>query len=162
MKFPVMGVLLISAALAGCQPATPAPVAPTGAEIAAIAEKAHNDYVAAINSNDTETLMALLTDDVVYQAPNMPEVVGKPAAREWVAGYFGAYRTQWEKTSLDFIVSGDWAFERYAYRSTDTDKATGAVTTDVGKGLNVYRRGTDGVWRIARDSWSSNGPPPAA
>jgi ketosteroid isomerase-like protein len=44
----------------------------------------------AINSNDTETLMAELTDDIVYQAPNEPEIVGKDAVRKWVAKYFDA------------------------------------------------------------------------
>jgi ketosteroid isomerase-like protein len=102
--------------------------APTNIKIAEAA--AHGAYVAAINSNDTETLMADLTDDIVYQAPNEPEIVGKEAVRKWVAGYFDAYRTMWQKTSIGFTVNGDWAFERYVYKSTDVDKKTGAVTTD--------------------------------
>ena len=123
-----------------------------------IEASAHGAYVAAINSNDVDTLTADLTDDVVYQAPGSPEIVGKPAVREWIAGYFGTYRTKWEKTSLGFTVSGDWAFERYTYKSTDTDKKTGAVTEDIGKGINVFRRGADGKWRVAIDGWSSDKP----
>jgi len=119
---------------------------------------AHGAYVTAINSNDTNTLMADVTDDIVYQAPHEPEIVGKDAVRKWVAGYFGAYRTQWEKTSIDFTVSGDWAFERYTYKSKDTDRKTGAVTTDRGKGINIFRRGADHKWRAAVDSWSSDIP----
>lgn len=116
------------------------------------------DYLAAINSNDLDTLMAALTDDVVYQAPHAPEIVGKDAVREWARGYLAAYRTEWKKTSLDFTVSGDWAFERYAYKSTDTDRATGAVSTDTGKGLNIYHHESDGKWRVARDAWSTDLP----
>lgn len=119
---------------------------------------AHGAYVAAINSNDTETLMADLTDDIVYQAPGEPEIIGKDAVRKWVAGYFGAYRTKWEKTSIGFTVIGDWAFERYEYQSTDVNKKTGAVTTDKGKGINIFRRGADGKWRVAIDGWSSDIP----
>ena len=115
-------------------------------------------YVAAINSNDTETLMADLTDDIVYQAPSEPEIVGKDAVRKWVAGYFDAYRTTWEKTSIGITVIGDWAFERYEYKSTDVDKKTGAVTTDKGKGINIFRRGTDGKWRVAIDGCCSDIP----
>jgi len=51
---------------------------------------------------------------------------------------------------------GEWAFERYKYKSTDADKKTGAVTTDHGKGINIYRRGVDGKWRVAIDGWSSD------
>lgn len=119
---------------------------------------AHGAYVAAINSNDTETLMADLTDDIIYQAPNEPEIIGKDAVRKWVAEYFGAYRTHWEKTSIGFTVIGAWAFERYTYKSKDVEKKTGAVTTDQGKGINIFRRGTDGKWRVAIDGWSSDIP----
>ncbi len=141
--------------MAGCSgSATPAkPV-----DVAAIEEAAHGSYVAAINSNNVDTLMENLTDAVVYQAPGAPEVIGKAAVRDWIAGYFGAYQTKWQKTSIGFTVNGDWAFERYTYKSTDTDKKTGEVITDVGKGINVYRRGTDGKWRVSIDGWSSDKP----
>ena len=128
------------------------------ADTAAIERAAHGGYVAAINSNDMAKLMAVVTDDIVYQAPGGPEVVGRAAVREWVGGYLAAYRTHWEKTSIGFTVSGDWAFERYTYKSTDTDRKTGAVSTDVGKGVNIFRRGSDGKWRVAVDGWSSDTP----
>jgi ketosteroid isomerase-like protein len=155
MQHPVRRLLAASVILvAGCSGN------PTGrpekSGIRTIESAAHGGYVAAINSNDVDTLMADLTDDVVYQAPGAPEVVGKTAVKAWVAGYYGAYRTRWEKTSIGFTVSGDWAFERYTYKSTDTDRKTGAVTTDVGKGINVFRRGSDGKWRVAIDGWSSD------
>ncbi len=124
-----------------------------------IEKAAHEGYVTAINSNDVDVLMADLTDDIVFQAPGAPEIIGKAAVRDWVAGYFGAFKTQWEKTSIGFTVSGDWAFERYTYKSIDTDRTTGAVTTDAGKGINIFRRGADGKWRVAIDGWSSDKAP---
>jgi ketosteroid isomerase-like protein len=133
--------------------------APSPVDIQAVEKAAHGGYVAAINSNDTDTLLSDLTDDIVYQAPGAPEVVGKAAVKAWVASYFSAYQTRWEKTSIGFTVSGDWAFERYTYKSTDTDRKTGAVTTDVGKGINVFRREADGKWRVAIDGWSSDKSP---
>ena len=123
--------IAVIAAVAVSLGAWSARAAPTN--IKSVEAAAHGAYVAAINSNDTETLMADLTDDIVYQAPSEPEIVGKDAVRKWVAGYFDAYRTTWEKTSIGFTVIGDWAFERYEYKSTDVDKKTGAVTTDKGK-----------------------------
>lgn len=149
-------IFAFALALAACAPQAAAP--PTPAEVAAIGETAHKAYVDAINSNDAGKVAAVLTDDIVYQAPHEPEIVGKAAVRAWVDGYFGAYSTVWKKTTLDFIVSGDWAFERYAYESTDTPKAGGAAATDKGKGLNIYHRDADGVWRVARDAWSSDLP----
>ncbi len=128
-------------------------------DLRSIEQAAHGSYVAAINSNNVDTLMSDLTDDVVYQLPGSPEIAGKEAVRKWVSDYFGAYRTKWEKASIGFTVNGDWAFERYTYKSTDTDKKSGAITTDVGKGINIFHRGPDGKWRVAIDGWSSDKAP---
>lgn len=144
-------LLLMLSSCGGAAPSKPQ-------DAAAIEVQAHGDYVAAINSNDPATLMAALTDDVVYQYPGTPELIGREAVGAWVKGYFGAYTTKWEKTSHGFTVNGDLAVERYTYKSTDTDKKSGAVTIDQGKGINVFRRETDGKWRVAVDGWSSDLP----
>jgi ketosteroid isomerase-like protein len=123
------------------------------------AHGAHDAYVEAINSNDIDAVTAMMTDDVVFQSPGAPEVIGKAAVRDWIAGYLATFHTRWEKTAIGFTESGDWAFERYAYAVTDTEKATGAVSTDTGKGINIFSRGADGRWRVAVDGWSSDTPP---
>ena len=61
----------------------------------------------------------------------------------------------------EFVVSGQWAFERYAHASTDTPLGGGAVVTDSGWGLVVYRHDSDGKWRVARDARGSERPVPA-
>jgi ketosteroid isomerase-like protein len=129
------------------------------ADIKASEAAAHDAYVNAINSNDLDTLMADLADDVVYQSPGEPEIVGKAAVRAWGAAYFSSTLTHWKKTSIGFTVNGDWAFERYHYESADTDRKTGTVTRDTGKGINVFRRCSDGRWRVAVDGWSSDRTP---
>jgi hypothetical protein len=48
--------------------------APAGAaDSKSIEEAAHDADVTAINSNDVNTLLADLTDDIVYQSPHMTE-----------------------------------------------------------------------------------------
>ena len=154
MHLRTLAAFVATAALAACS-APEAREASAETDTAAIEQAAHGSFVDAINSNDTETLMGVLTDDVAFQYPGT-ELVGKDAVREWVQGYYDAYTTRWEKTSHGFTVDGDTAWERYSYKATDTDKATGEVTTDTGKGMNVYRRGEDGKWRVALDGWSSD------
>src|SRR5215475_13656712 len=41
-----------------------------------IEEAAHGAYVTAINSNNVDILLADLTDDIVYQSPGEPEIIG--------------------------------------------------------------------------------------
>jgi ketosteroid isomerase-like protein len=105
--------------------------------------------------------MAMFTDDVVFLSPNEPAVVGKPAVRAWCAAYLKAFKIHWDKTVSEFIVTGDWAFERYAYKQSDRATEGGALVTDTGKGLIIYHHDPDGKWRVARDAWNSDLPPPA-
>ncbi len=120
------------------------------------ASKAHDAYLAAINSNDLAKVLATVTDDVVLLAPNSPAIEGKDAVRPWIAGYFEHFETRWHKTPLEFVVAGGWAFERYSYRFVDTPRNGGTSLVDTGNGINIYRLEQDGVWRVARDTWASD------
>jgi len=69
-----------------------------------------------------------------------------------------AYETHWDKPVLEFVVSGDWAFERYSYRSTDTPRGGGDMVEDTGWGLVIYHHDADGKWRVARDAFGPDHP----
>jgi ketosteroid isomerase-like protein len=116
----------------------------------AAAHKAHEAYVKAINSNNLEILLEMLTDDVVFMAAHAKPFVGKAAVRPWLEGYLKAYKTNWDKPVQEFVVNGEWAFERYSYKSTDTPLAGGDPIVDTGWGFVVYHRDADGKWRVTR------------
>ncbi len=160
-RMPLLAVLTVPALLAGCSmPRTAPSTAGAGAAVdtSAIARQAHESYVAAINSNNLDSLLAVLTDDVVYLSPHEPAVVGKAAVRAWLDAYLKAYRIHWDKTTNEFVIAGEWAIERYAYKESDMPAGGGPKLEDTGKGLNVYHHDADGRWRVARDSWSSDLP----
>ena len=122
------------------------------------AHLAHEAYVAAINSNDLDTLLGMLTEDVVFLAAHEAPMVGKAALRPWLEGYLKAYRTHWDKPVQEFTVCGNWAFERYSYKSMDTPLDGGPVVEDTGWGLVIYHYDADGEWRVARDAWGPDHP----
>ena len=128
----------------------------------AAAHQAHANYVRVINSNNTDSLMSMVTEDVVYMESGSKPYVGKAVVRPWIDGYFKAFHTTWDKPVDDFVVSGDVAYERYHYTSTDVPVAGGKPIVDTGWGFIVYRREADGVWRVARDAWGPDHPPVAA
>jgi len=143
---------------AGCGAETPEQTANL-ADVEASAHLAHENYVAAINSNNLDSLLGMLTEDVVFLAPNEPVMVGKAAVGPWVEGYFQAFKTHWDKTLHEFEICGDWAFERYSAKSTDTSLEDGSVYEDTGWGLVIYHHDPDGKWRVARDAWGLDHPP---
>ena len=120
------------------------------------AKMAHNAYVTAINANDLEAFMGMVTDDVVMLPPNEKAIIGHKAVREWADEYFKAYKSHWDKTQTEFVQAGDWAFEQYAYKQLDKPTAGGADVTDTGKALLVFHHDADGKWRVARDAWNSD------
>lgn len=124
----------------------------------ASAHMAHQNYVAAINSNQLDSLLGMLTEDVVFLAPNAAPMVGIESLRPWLEGYLQTFKTHWDKTVHEFQVCGEWAFERYSYKSTDTSLADGSVYEDTGWGLMIYHHDADGKWRVARDAWGQDHP----
>jgi ketosteroid isomerase-like protein len=90
------------------------------------AHQAHEAYTAAINSNKLQSLMAMFTGGIVFLSLNEPAMVGNSAVRAWCAAYLKAFKIHWDKTVSEFIVAGDWAFERYAYKQTDRAAEGGA------------------------------------
>ena len=128
-------------------------------ESRASAHLAHDAYVEAINSNNLDNFLDMLTYDVVFMAPNAPIMVGKDELRAWATPYLDAYTVGWEKTELELVVNGDWAYSLYSYREDDTPKAGGPRLQDTGKGIIIYHYDDDGVWRVARDAWNSDLPP---
>jgi len=123
------------------------------------AHQAHANHVRVINSNNIDSLASMLTDDVIFLAANEKPMIGKPAVRAWVDGYYKAFHTKWDKPVQEFVVSGDYAFERYSYTSTDTPVSGGKPIVDTGWGFVVYHRDPDGVWRVARDAFGPDHPP---
>ena len=156
----IIGFCTIVAVVAACSSpkseATPASSAP--AVDTAAANKAHENYVRVINSNNMDSLMSMMTDDVVFLAAGSKPIIGKAAVREWADGYLKAFHTHWDKPVQEFVVSGDYAFERYSYTSTDKPVAGGKDVVDTGWGLVVYHREPDGVWRVARDAFGPDHP----
>jgi ketosteroid isomerase-like protein len=156
------GLLII--AVAACQTSTPEQAAVQNSAAASsdsTAHLAHEAYTTAINSNNLDSLSGMMTDDVVFLAAHSAPIMGKAAVREWAKGYLDAYSTHWDKTTQEFKVAGEWAFERYSYKSTDTPKAGGAPVVDTGWGLVIYHHDSDGKWRVARDAFSTEAALPA-
>ena len=153
MRIAPFLMLMLCAACSSPQPQAQS----TGAADAG-AHTAHDAYVTAINSNNLDTLLGVLTDDVVFLSAHEAPMVGKAAVRPWLVDYLKTYKTHWDKPVQEFTVSGDWAFERYSYKSTDTPSAGGPVVEDTGWGLVIYHHDLDGKWRVARDAWGPDRP----
>jgi ketosteroid isomerase-like protein len=115
---------------------------------------------AAENAGSVERMRVHFADDLVMMAPNMPTVVGAANAEQAMRQFFDMFSVQIAYTSIEIVVSGDWAFDRGTYTHTLTPRRGGTALKETGKYLWLYRRTPQGVWKQARVIWNTSDPLP--
>ena len=117
---------------------------------------ANNGYLKAILNADIASLMKFYADDVVLLPPSEPEIVGKEAVRIYWSEAMKQVTTV-EGASLfdEIVVFGDWAYARGKYEGRSRLTSDGREFEDRLNFSGLWRRDSDGSWRIARDMWNS-------
>jgi len=155
-------VFVAVALTAGCQ-GTPASMA-SGANamensaVTASVRQVFGDYVANVIAGNADRWLTLWDASVVQLPPDAPMVVGKDAlARKVRAGFAPGVCADMKITIQEVKTSGELAFARGVFTKT-MSKSAGGGGVD-GKFLTVFKRQTDGSWKIFRDCFNSNVPP---
>ena len=148
------GGALSLAVLVGCN----GPNSPLGATTAEV-EKATTAFHEALRTNDSETFLSFVADDVVMMPPGEAPVRGKDALRAWYATFLSRYRT----SSLtlgdrEVLVGEGFAVELGSFEWGLVPAAGGAPVVDRGHYMQVWKRRPDGQWRFAREIWNSSAP----
>jgi ketosteroid isomerase-like protein len=121
--------------------------------------EAHYAYEAAINSNNTDLVMAMYDKDAEILQPDGPIVSGHKNIRKWVSDYFKAFKTRWKKVPTMNFVLGEYGFDEGRDTAVDTPRDGGKSIHWDCKGILIYKRQKNGEWRIFRDIWNNNKPP---
>ena len=108
------------------------------------------EFLAAFNSQDAAGVAALFHDDGKLLPAGAPIVSGTEAIEEFWAGAFGAGLSAIEKTPIEIVVSGDLAVETSSYFVTFNDAKI------AGKDTLVWRKNSEGEWRISTDIWAAD------
>jgi uncharacterized protein (TIGR02246 family) len=117
-------------------------------------------YNKALNDSSTAEVMPLYMDDGVFMPPYSQSAVGEAAVKTAYDKVFKTI-TLHVKFTIDEIVqmSPDWAFVRTNSAGTNKINATGKVTAEGNQELFVFKKDADGMWKIARYSFSPTNPP---
>jgi uncharacterized protein (TIGR02246 family) len=106
-------------------------------------------WMQATKNGDVETVLSLMTDDVVFMVPGR-EPFGKEAFAAAAQGMKGA-RMEGSSDIRELNVLGDWAYLRNHIAITITPPV-GEPVRRAGYTLTILRKGPDGRWRLARDA----------
>ena len=112
----------------------------------------------AIKGKDVAHFLALFDSDAVLMPPDGPPIVGKAALRSWFLRLTDGHSIDLDFSVDEIKVTAEWAFERFSFRRTVTPAGGGEPITVRGKGNHVFRRQSDGSWKIARDIWNVEAP----
>ncbi|HTH44831.1 MAG TPA: SgcJ/EcaC family oxidoreductase [Oxalicibacterium sp.] len=100
-------------------------------------------------AGDVETVLGLMTDDVVFMIPGQPPF-GKQAFAAASAG-MRKLKLAGEARIEECQVIGEWAYLRNYLTMTITPE-DGAPVRRAGYTLTILRKEADGKWRLARDA----------
>ncbi len=116
-------------------------------------------YEAALNTSNTAAVMPLYAEDGVFMPPNNQPAVGAAAIRQAYDAVFKAIKLSLKFTMAEVVqVAPNWAFARTNSAGTVTVNAAGAKAAEANQELFIFKKGADGMWKIARYSFSTTNP----
>ena len=114
-------------------------------------------FLKAFNAKDAVGVAATYTDDAVLMPPNLEAVAGRTGIQFFMAKEFTLSISGMLMNTPEVVVLDDYGYTRGSYTLLD-DKG---ATLDHGKFLEIWKH-TDQGWRIFRDIFNSDLPPPQA
>jgi len=114
-------------------------------------------WASAATNKEMDQFYARILDDAVLLAPNAPIAEGPES--------FGmlfelpAVALKWQPVSANVSGSGDLGYTFGTY-DLSFDGPGGVRIVDKGKYMTVWKRGTDGSWKVAADMFNTSLPLP--
>jgi ketosteroid isomerase-like protein len=115
----------------------------------------------AFSSKDLAGAVAFVESTGSILPPNAPIATGPAAVRALFDGFYAlpALNLHWQATSAEAARSGDLAYSSGTYEMTFSSPS-GKPLRDRGKYVTVWRKETDGSWKVVRDVFNSDLPVP--
>ena len=128
---------------------------PEGAEMSLQQQIHDNDaaFARAYNSGDLDDLETLHADNAMLLAPDTPITTGDSDAV--VEGFKELYDSGWRNITLDSVeIDSDGDLAYHLGRVGFDVPVSGSTERKMGKYVDIYKRATDGTWRIALTIWN--------
>ena len=130
----------------------------------ALDEKAIRDseaaWVRAFATKEPEKAAAFYADDADSMLPDTPLMAGKKAIISGMKPELGDpnFTLVFAPTKVEIAKSGDIAYSKGWFKYTTTDPRTKNRVGQVGNYVEVYRKQTDGSWKIEEDIATEESP----
>jgi len=113
-------------------------------------------------ARDVEGTVSYYADDAVVMAPNIAMAMDKGAERKaWGDILVPGADVSWSSGKVEAAQSGELVYDVGVYTVITKASKGRAQTTDGGKYLAVWKKQTDGSWKVEASTWNSDKPAPA-
>jgi uncharacterized protein (TIGR02246 family) len=116
-------------------------------------------WSAAAEAKDLDKTVSYYADDAIVMPPNAPPATTKEAIRsawnEMLTSPGAAI--SWKATKVEVAKGGDLAYVSGTYQETMAD-ASGKRVQDRGKYVAIFKKQSDGAWKVIVDIWNSDIP----
>ena len=109
-------------------------------------------WLSATRSGDVDTVLTLMSPDVVFLVAGQPPMQGRDVFAEGLRGMLATHAIE-SKSEIDEIaVEGNMAYCRTRLEVAVTSKHGGTPLQRKGHTLSILRKGGDGKWLLTRDA----------
>lgn len=117
------------------------------------------DFAAAsLEHGAAEAFRMYLHDDAIMFSRGRHAVRGSDSIYKIMSAGAGSYSLEWTPRAAEVAVSGElgWSWGEYTFTSTGGD---GIESRSYGKYVNVWRKNTEGEWKVIADIGNESPPP---
>jgi uncharacterized protein (TIGR02246 family) len=107
-----------------------------------------------LHDKRVEASVALYAPDATFIQPDGSRVEGRDAIRSLYQTITTTFDSDLAFQSKHVEESGNLAYDSGTYTETLVTRANGQKQTTAGSYLTVYRKGSDGRWRIEEQVWT--------
>lgn len=111
-------------------------------------------------AKDLDKSVGFFDDDGSMLPPNAPTATGKDALTKVIGSAFAFpdYKLGWHANKVGVARSGELGYTSGTYDFSFKD-AAGKTISDKGKYLTVWKKESDGSWKVLFDTFNSDLPP---
>ena len=122
-------------------------------------EAAHHRVLEASLSGNLDELISAFADDAIVMPPNDTTLFGRSEVKAWWDEYVQYFKiTSSVETEREVSYDGDQAFDRSAFSVAIVPNQHGPKIKDDIRSLVVWKRDTNGTWKISHQMWNSVKP----
>lgn len=110
------------------------------------------DWHRATAAGDVETVLRLMSEDVVFLVCGRPPMIGRDAFEQGLRGVLATHRIESTGEVQECKVSGDLGYCWTQLTVRMIPLSGGETRLRSGSALSVFRKPQDGPWQLVRDA----------